>query len=79
MKTTFSPGALRKERERQALSQVDLALMLNVDPSMISYLESGRRVPSNALLTALADTLGIRVGRLFKRVPDAEPIPKLAA
>lgn len=68
MPTLFKPQLLRKERERKHLTQTELAAIVNVNQATISTIESGRSNPSLKSLTALADALGIRVGRLFKRI-----------
>ena len=37
---------LRKEREKQGLSQLELALRANISQNMINYVETGKRTPS---------------------------------
>jgi len=49
--------AIRIVRAARGLSQKELALRANVDPSYISLLESEARAPSTALLTQLSRAL----------------------
>jgi transcriptional regulator with XRE-family HTH domain len=45
-------------RERQGLSQAQLAAALGVDRSFISFIERGERPPSADVLDRLCDVLG---------------------
>jgi transcriptional regulator with XRE-family HTH domain len=53
------------QRERMGLSKKELATKIGVDPSMITYLESGVRLPSLDLLLRISDVL---------RIPEEEII-----
>ena len=48
---------IRELREAQGLNQNTLAMACGVDRSLISYIEAGKRTPSDTLLTGLADLL----------------------
>ena len=51
--------ALRILRSARGLSQKDLAAMVNVDPSYFSRVESEQRIPSVAVLDAIARELRV--------------------
>jgi transcriptional regulator with XRE-family HTH domain len=74
-----SPGddigsRLREERERQGLSLRKLAGRLDISPSALSQIETGRSRPSVSTLYAIVSELGISFDELFARGP-AEPPP----
>ena len=46
-------------RAMAGLSQAEFACRIDVDPSLISLIESGKRSPSRATLTRLADALEV--------------------
>jgi transcriptional regulator with XRE-family HTH domain len=71
MPTVFSPPALQREMNRRELTQTALSLMLNVTPAAVSQWLSGTTVPTTAMVGRIADALGVRVGRLFRR--NGEP------
>lgn len=50
---------LRYWREQRGLSQLDLALEAGVSQRHMSFVESGRSVPSRALLLTLADAMDV--------------------
>ncbi|HVN63240.1 MAG TPA: helix-turn-helix transcriptional regulator [Candidatus Binataceae bacterium] len=61
-----SLGAIIRDRRREfSLSQRALAQKLGVKGSYVAYLEGGRRRPSFALITRLADVLALDRQRLF--------------
>ncbi len=64
---------LRKER---ALSQVNLALKLNLTQYMISAYESGRNQPSLEILVQIADFFGVSVDYLLERTDSRILISK---
>jgi transcriptional regulator with XRE-family HTH domain len=60
MKRTRSLGEfLRARREALGLTQRSLAQKLEVEPSHVAFIESGRRKPSLKLVARIADTLGL--------------------
>jgi transcriptional regulator with XRE-family HTH domain len=63
-KKTLGP-VLKRQREALALTQRELARKLNVKPSHVAYLENDRRRPSLALLSKIADVLGLEKEPLF--------------
>lgn len=50
---------LREWRQRRHLSQLDLAGMAEISPRHLSFLETGRSLPSRAMLLRLADRLDV--------------------
>ena len=53
-------GRLLKEwRSRRSVSQLDLALAARTTPRHVSFIESGRAVPSREMVLRLAATLGL--------------------
>jgi transcriptional regulator with XRE-family HTH domain len=60
---------LREERERQGLSLRKLAGRLDISPSALSQIETGRSRPSVSTLYAIVSELGISFDELFARSP----------
>ncbi|MDO9409711.1 helix-turn-helix transcriptional regulator [Patulibacter sp.] len=62
---------LRKYRKAAGLSQVQLAAAIGegVDPSTVSYWESGDRCPRFVHAMALEDVLGVAATRLLAPAP----------
>jgi len=54
-------------RENQNLSQQQLAEQLGINQAMISYIESGMKIPSLALAVSLADAFGCTIDELVGR------------
>ncbi|WP_040776240.1 helix-turn-helix domain-containing protein [Nocardia pneumoniae] len=50
---------LREWRQRRRLSQLDLALAADTSARHLSYLETGRAMPSRAMVLRLCDTLDV--------------------
>ncbi|TRW82491.1 helix-turn-helix transcriptional regulator [Mycolicibacterium sp. 018/SC-01/001] len=50
---------MRRWRERRRLSQLDLALEAQVSARHISFVETGRAIPSRAMVLRLADVLDV--------------------
>ena len=55
---------IRKRREELGMSQTELAEKVNVRPSMIGQVESGRKPPSMVLGKYIADALGCSMDSL---------------
>lgn len=53
------PALLKHWRGQRGLSQLDLALAADVSSRHVSFLETGRSVPSAAMVVRLASTLGV--------------------
>lgn len=75
-----SPGdaigsRLREERERQGLSLRKLAGRLDISPSALSQIETGRSRPSVSTLYAIVSELGISFDELFARSPGDGAAP----
>jgi transcriptional regulator with XRE-family HTH domain len=60
---------IREARKAKGLSQEDLALESDIDPSYIGGVERGQRNPSFKKLCAIAKTLGRDVGSLCRNLP----------
>jgi transcriptional regulator with XRE-family HTH domain len=59
-------GQMLKNRHATlGLTQRDLATKVNVKPSHVAYIETGRRRPSLALLGRIADVMGLEKEALF--------------
>lgn len=65
MKKKTLGEVLRHKREILRLTQRELARQLGVKSSHVTYLESDRRRPSLALLSRIADVLGLEKEPLF--------------
>ena len=50
----------RVNRERVGLSKRALAKAIGVDPSYITHIEAGRKVPSLEVLVAVAQATGVK-------------------
>jgi len=59
------PRRIRAERERRKISVRELARRLDVSPSAISQIETGRARPSVATLYAIVSELGMSLDELF--------------
>ena len=59
------PRRLRAERERRGISLRELARRLQISPSAISQIETGRARPSVATLWAIVTELGMSLDDLF--------------
>ena len=60
---------IREARKAKGLSQEDLALKSDTDPSYIGGVERGQRNPSFKKLCAIARTIGRDVGSLTRNLP----------
>ena len=58
--------ALQKGRTAKQWTQKDLALALNLKPSIINDYETGRTIPDNALISRMEKTLGVKLPRAHK-------------
>ena len=56
---------LKYEREKQKLSQLELALKSGVSQNMIAYIETGKRTPTLSTIIKLCDALNINPAVLF--------------
>ena len=56
---------LKQEREKQKLSQLELACKSNVSQNMIAYIETGKRTPTLSTLIKLCNALNINPSVLF--------------
>jgi len=65
MKKKSLGQVLKSQREILGLTQRELALKLEVKPSHVAYLEKDRRRPSLALVSRIANVLGLEKEPLF--------------
>jgi transcriptional regulator with XRE-family HTH domain len=61
---------LRKRREERALSLRELARRLNISPSALSQIETGKSRPSVSTLYAVVNELGMSLDELFAGKPS---------
>jgi transcriptional regulator with XRE-family HTH domain len=74
------PRRLRAERERRGISLRELARRLDISPSAISQIETGRARPSVATLWAIVTELGMSLDDLFaQEAAGAAPATDAAA
>lgn len=66
------PQRLRNERQARGISVRELARRLDVSPSAISQIETGRARPSVSLLYAIVTELGLSLDELFQGDGSAE-------
>ena len=70
------PSRIKQLREERGLTQIELAKILKISNTTLSQYETGARVPSDDIKTALADYFGVSLDFLFGRTnysqPDAE-------
>jgi transcriptional regulator with XRE-family HTH domain len=58
------PALLKQWRARRGLSQLDLAVAADVSARHISFLETGRSLPSAEMVLLLGATLGVPLGQV---------------
>lgn len=68
-------GHLRRERERLGLSLRELARRLEVSPSLVSQIETGKIQPSVRTLYAMVSELGISLDDLFATAKPESAAP----
>lgn len=64
------PDRLRAARQLRSLSQSDLAVKADLQPSAVSHFETGRRAPSFDNLKALSEALQVTTDYLLGRVDE---------
>jgi len=69
------PQRLREAREQAGLSLRQLARRLDISPSALSQIETGKSRPSVRTLYAVVSELGISLDELFGHGPAPEPRP----
>lgn len=57
---------LRRFREERQMSQLELSLASGVSQNMITYIETGKRVPSLRTVIKLCAALGVSPASLFE-------------
>ena len=66
---------LREERERRGLTLRELARRLEVSPSLVSQIETGKTQPSVRTLYAIVSELGVSLDEVFTPSDDDTPEP----
>ena len=67
---------IRAQRELAALPMRELAAAVGISNPYLSQIERGLRAPSEAVLTAIADSLETSVQRLYADAGFVEPPPQ---
>lgn len=68
---------IRNARINKAITQEDLAEMLDITPTHVKHIESGHRKPSVPILFSLAKILGMSIDNvIFDSVPETEMLIK---
>jgi transcriptional regulator with XRE-family HTH domain len=70
---------LRVERERRGLSLRELARRLEVSPSLVSQIETGKTQPSVRTLYAIVTELGVSLDELFAPADGDGPVKAVRA
>ncbi|MFI1184782.1 helix-turn-helix domain-containing protein [Streptomyces californicus] len=70
---SFSPDALRRVREQQAVSQGQLSRRIGRNREAVNAWECGRKVPTLDTIGRLADALGVEYTELISRT-DREAV-----
>lgn len=68
---------LKKRRKEKGLKQRDLAKMIDVTQTQISYYESGKTQPGPLALSRIADVLETSTDYLIGRINDPQPIASI--
>ena len=70
------PALLKHWRRQRGLSQLDLALNADVSARHVSFLETGRSLPSPEMVLRLATTLGVPLRQVNAMLRSAghEPV-----
>jgi transcriptional regulator with XRE-family HTH domain len=63
-RTGLVPALLKQWRSRRGLSQLDLAVAADVSARHISFLETGRSLPSPEMVLLLGSTLGVPLSQV---------------
>jgi transcriptional regulator with XRE-family HTH domain len=61
-------SAIRDRRRRQQLTIARLAERADIDPGFLAYIETGKKSPSLATASKLAEALGLSLAQLFHGV-----------
>ncbi|GMO19017.1 MAG: hypothetical protein Pg6A_05730 [Termitinemataceae bacterium] len=67
---------IKQCRFRLGISQLDLALTLNISPTFLSDVENGKKWPSPHTLVRIAEALHVAAHDFF--TPEEEVIPEIA-
>ena len=61
---------LREEREKQHISQIDLAFKAQLSQNIVALIETGKRIPNINTVFKISDALGISPAILFDEFPQ---------
>lgn len=75
-RSALFPALLRHWRQSRGMSQLDLGLAADVSARHVSFLETGRSIPSREMVLRLAGTLGVplRDQNELLRAANLEPV-----
>ena len=73
----YFSDTLKKLRNKNGLSQLDLAKKMYVTRSTVSRWESGYRLPDATMLYRLSEALGVDVNILFAAVEQSDECPNV--
>ena len=76
MNTLFAE-TLKKLREKKGLSQIQLGNLMFVNNSTVARWESGLRLPDAAMISRLANVLGVEVGALLSTASNSDESPAI--
>ena len=68
--------SLKRSRQNRGYNQVDFAKLINIHPSYLSQIESGKKTPSFTLLDRISGVLGIPVQIVLFWSLSMEDIPE---
>jgi transcriptional regulator with XRE-family HTH domain len=66
-----------KLRQDKGITQEELAKLIPVDQSMISYYEKNKKKPSTEVLEKIADIFDVSVDYLLGRTDDPRPVEEI--
>lgn len=64
-------------RQDKDITQKELAKLLHIDQSMISYYEKNKKRPSFEVLTKIADIFNVSIDYLMGRTDDPRPVEEI--
>ncbi|MCR5765057.1 MAG: helix-turn-helix transcriptional regulator [Treponema sp.] len=66
----FLAQRLREEREKQHISQIDLAFKAKLSQNIVALIETGKRIPNINTLFKITDALNISPTLLFENTNE---------
>jgi len=77
MENNILGNRIRFLRERENLSQIEFAKILNISNTTLSQYETGQRVPSDEIKAKIADYFGVTVDYLLGRTDTPSTADKI--